>query len=91
MAPRDMPLYYSSHTTACLTKQALRALMSELLEAHEVKVRRVAASQLAGRMILKCEAPDQKALERFLEARRITSEWVMRIDLEAYDGNILEC
>ena len=86
-----MPLYYSSHTTACLTKQALRALMTELLEARGVKVRRAAASQLAGRMNLECEAPDQKVLEEFLEARHISSEWVMRIDLEAYDGNILEC
>lgn len=86
-----MPLYYSSHTTACLTKQALRTLMEELLAARPVMVRRAVASQLAGRMILESEAQDQKALEQFLEARNITSEWVMRIDLDASDGNVFEC
>ncbi len=85
-----MPLYYSSHTTACLTKQALRTLMTELLEARELKVRRAAASQLAGRMILECEASDRKALEQFLEDRRLPSEWVMRIDLEAEAGAVTE-
>ncbi len=85
-----MPLYYSSHTTACLTKQALRALMLELLEAHPVTVRRAVASQLAGRMILECEAEDQKTLEQFLAARNVTSEWVMRIDLDAHDGNVVD-
>jgi hypothetical protein len=86
-----MPLYYSSHTTACLTKQALRSLMQELLEARPVTVRRAVSSQLAGRMILECEAEDQKVLEQFLTARNITSEWVMRIDLDASDGHVLEC
>ncbi len=86
-----MPLYYSSHTTACLTKQALRSLMQELLEARPLIVRRAVASQLAGRMILECEAEDQKVLEQFLTARNITSEWVMRIDLDASDGHVREC
>jgi hypothetical protein len=85
-----MPLYYSSHTTACLTKQALRGLMEELLASRPVSVRRAVASQLAGRMILECEAQDQRTLEQFLAARNITSEWVMRIDLDAHDGIVME-
>ncbi len=86
-----MPLYYSSHTTACLTKQALCGLMKELLEAQPVTVRRAVASQLAGRMILESEARDQKSLEQFLATRNITSEWVMRIDLDAHDNHVTEC
>ncbi len=85
-----MPLYFSSHTTACLTKQALRELMAELLAAREVKVRRGVASQLGGRMLLEAEAPDQKTLENFYEARRLNAEWVMRIDLDAKEGRVTE-
>jgi hypothetical protein len=85
-----MPLYFSAHTTACLTKQDLRALMEQLLRASEVQVRRMVASQLGGRMLMEAEAPDQKSLEAFFEARRVNVEWVMRIDLDAKEGTVVE-
>jgi len=91
-----MPLYFSAHTTACLTKQAIRKLMQDLLGAPEVpkvpevKVRRCVASQLAGRMITEVEAPDQATLEKFFEARFVNCQWVMRIDLDAHDGGVTE-
>ena len=85
-----MPVYFSAHTTACLTKQALRELMNGLLVAPEVKVRRCVASQLAGRMITEVEAPDQPTLEKFFEARFVNCQWVMRIDLDAHDESVTE-
>ncbi len=85
-----MPLYFSAHTTACLTKQDLRRLMTELLAATEVKVRRVVSSQLGGRMLVEAEASDQKTLEKFFESRRINCQWVMPIDLDAHDGAVTE-
>ncbi len=85
-----MPLYFSAHTTACLTKQALRILMKDLLEAKEVIVRRSVSSQIGGRMLVEAKAPDQKTLEKFFEDRRINCEWVMRIDLDAREGEITE-
>lgn len=85
-----MPIYYSAHTTACLTKQALRQLMEDLLKAKEVAVRRVVSSQIAGRMLTEAEAPDQPALERFFEAHLVNCEWIMRIDLDASGGEIKE-
>ncbi len=85
-----MPLYFSAHTTACLTKQALRELMKELRAASEVKVRRSVASQIGGRMLVEVEAPDQATLEKWFEARRINVEWIMRIDLDGKDGGIVE-
>jgi len=85
-----MPLYLSAHTTACLTKQALRELMKGLFEAAEVKVRRSVASQIGGRMLVEAEAPDQKTLEKFFADRNINCEWVMRIDLDAQDGEVSE-
>ena len=80
-----MPLYFSAHTTACLTKQALRELMQELLHTKGVKLRRSVASQIGGRMLTEVEAPDQVTVERFFESHRINCEWVMRIDLDT-DG-----
>jgi len=85
-----MPLYFSSHTTACLTKQALRQLMKEFLEAKEVEVRRCVAGQIGGRMLIETVAPDQRTLEKWFEARRINCEWVLRVDLDAQRGNIVE-
>lgn len=85
-----MPLYFSAHTTACLTKQALRELMKGLLSATDMKVSRCVASQLGGRMLTEIEAPDQPTLERWFDARRINCEWTMRIDLDGKEGSVTE-
>ncbi len=85
-----MPLYFSSHITACLTKQALRELMSQAFAATEVSVRRAFAGQLGGRMLLEIEAPNQGTVERWIAANRLNAEWVMRIDLEGHPGNVRE-
>lgn len=86
-----MPLYFSSHVTACLTKQALRQLMSEAFKAGDVKVRRAVASQLAGRMLLEIEAADQSTIEKWINANRLNAEWVMRIDLDGRPEGVEEC
>ncbi len=85
-----MALYFSAHTTACLTRQALRVLIQELLAGSGVKVRRCVASQIGGRLLVESEAPDQATLERWFEARRITWEWIMRIDLDGQGGSVTE-
>ena len=83
-----MALYFSAHTTACLTKQALAELMGQLLVTTDITVRRAVASQHGGRMLLEIEAPDQTSLERWFEARRLNCEWVMRIDLDGQGGEV---
>ncbi len=85
-----MPIYFSAHTTACLTKQALKELMQQLLAAKEVKVRRCVASQIGGRMLIEAEAPDQPTLEKFFTARYVNIEWTMRVDLDAAEGSVAE-
>jgi len=85
-----MPLYFAAHTTACLTKQALKELMLTLMNAKEVKVRRCLSSQIGGRMLTEIEAPDQTTLEKFLQSRYVNSEWIMRIDLDAKDATVTE-
>ena len=86
-----MPLYFSAHTTACLTKQALRDLITQLLAAPDMKVRRCVASQLGGRMITEVEAADQATLEKWFDARHINCEWTMRIDLDGKGASVSEC
>ena len=86
-----MPLYVAAHTTACLTKQALRELMLTLMNGKEVKVRRCLSSQIGGRMLTEVEAPDQPALEKFFRSHYVNCEWIMRIDLDAKDGTVKEC
>jgi len=85
-----MPLYFSAHTTACLTKQALRELMKELMKPSQVKIRRCVASQIAGRLLAELEAPDQSAVEKYFASRFVNIEWVMRIDLDGREGDVME-
>jgi hypothetical protein len=94
-----MALFFAAHTTACLTKQALRKLMHDLLNPAEpaatvpaatVKVRRAVVSQLAGRMLTEADAPDQATLEKWFAARLVNCEWVMRIDLDAQGDTVTE-
>ncbi len=85
-----MALYYSSHTIACLTKQALRELMKTMMASPGVKVRRCAASQLAGRMIAELEAPNQATLENWFNQHHLNVEWLMRVDLEGTNGEVGE-
>lgn len=85
-----MRVYFSAHPTACLTKQAMRELMEQLLSATEVKVRRCVASQIGERMLIEAEAPDRATLEKWFEARHIKCEWAMPIDLDAREGSVVE-
>ncbi len=85
-----MPLYFSAHTTACLTKQALRELMKELLAATDMRVHRCVASQLGGRMLTEVDAPDQPTLEKWFDGHRVNCEWIMRIDLDGKEGTVTE-
>lgn len=85
-----MPLYFSSHVTACLTKQALAELMRRAFQAQEVKVRRAVSSQHGGRMLLEIEAADQRAIEKWIDANRLNAEWVMRIDLDGTPEGVRE-
>ena len=85
-----MPLYFSSHTTACLTKQALKQLMLEMMGDSEVKLRRTVSGQIVGRMLTEVEASDQPTLEKWFARRNINIEWMMRVDLDASDGEVKE-
>ena len=69
-----MPLYFSSHTTACLTKQALKQFMLDMMGDSEVTLRRTVSGQIAGRMLTEVESPDQPTLEKWFARRNINIE-----------------
>lgn len=85
-----MARYFSAHTTACLTKQALKELMQRLLAAKDIKVLRAVSSQVGGRMLTEAEAPDRQTLEKFFEEHYVNCEWIMRLDLDARPEGITE-
>jgi hypothetical protein len=85
-----MARYFSAHTTACLTKQALKDLMQRLLASTDVKVLRVVSSQVGGRMLTEAEAPDRQILEKFFDVNYVNCEWIMPIDLDAQPEGITE-
>ena len=85
-----MPLYFSCHTTACLTKQALKKLMLEMMKDSEVKLCRVVSGQIAGRMLTEVEASDQLTLEKWFASRNINIEWTIRVELDASGGKVKE-
>jgi hypothetical protein len=85
-----MPLYVSAHTTACLTKQSAKELMLRMMNSKEVNVTRCLCSQIGGRMLTEVESPDQPTLEKFFRSQHMNCEWIMRIDLEAKDGAMVE-
>jgi len=77
-----MPRYISQHTIACLTRQALQALIAELKRDEKVKCVRFVSDSLEGNLLCEFEAPDKETVVAFLDARRMRPNWVMRVEHE---------
>jgi hypothetical protein len=77
-----MPHYISQHTIACLTRQALQALMAELKRDETVKTIRCVADSLEGKLLCEFEAPDKETVLAFLNAHNMRPQWVMRVEQE---------
>jgi hypothetical protein len=60
-----MPRYISQHTIACLTRQALQALIAELKRDEAVKTIRCVSDSLEGKLLCEFEAPDKETVWRF--------------------------
>ena len=77
-----MPRYISQHTVACLTRQALQALMAELKRDETVKMIRCVSDSLEGKLLCEFEAPDKETVVDFLNAHNMRPQWVMRVENE---------
>ena len=77
-----MPRYISQHTIACLTRQALEALLAELKRDEKVKCIRFVSDSLEGKLLCEFEAPDKDTVVSFLDAHKMRPHWVMRVEHE---------
>jgi len=77
-----MPRYISQHTVACLTRQALQALVLDLKRDETVKCLRFVSDSLEGKLLCEFEAPDKATVVAFLTAHRMQPQWIMRVENE---------
>ncbi len=89
-----MPRFISAHIIACMTRQQVESLVKRFVEESSDGVRnlRVQCDTVLGRMVCEWEAPDSDTLMDWLEARNVkfrgSGEWMMRVQIEAVDGNV---
>ena len=84
-----MPRYISQHTLACLTRQGANDLARRLHAAGPVTARRVLANMQEGKMLVEFDAPSREELEKHLAAEKFHFDWLLRVELEFTDGNLL--
>jgi hypothetical protein len=77
-----MSRYISQHTVACLTRQALQALIGELKRDETVKTIRCVSDSLEGKLLCEFEAPDKETVIAFLTAHNMHPQWVVRVENE---------
>ena len=77
-----MPRYISQHTIACLTRQALEALITDLKRDGTVKCIRFVSDSLEGKLLCEFESPDKETTVGFLNAHNMHPQWVMRVENE---------
>ena len=77
-----MPRYISQHTIACLTRQALQALVAELKRDEVVQTIRCVADSLEGKLLCEFEAPDKETVVAFLDVHNMRPNWVMKVESE---------
>ena len=77
-----MPRYISQHTIACMTRQALQALIAELRRDETANCVRFVSDSLEGKLLCEFEAPDKEMALAFLTVHNMHPQWVMRVEHE---------
>jgi len=77
-----MPRYLSQHTIACLTRQVLQSLVTELKRDQTIKTIRCVSDSLEGKLVCEFEAPDKESVLAFLNRHNMRPQWVMRVENE---------
>jgi hypothetical protein len=85
-----MPLYLSQHTLACLTRQGAEALMRRMQAGHEAKAERVMVNMLEGKMFAEFRADSREALEAWLKTEGMHFDWLVRIEWESREGQLIQ-
>ena len=77
-----MPRYISQHTIACLTRQALQAIIADLKRDATVTTIRCVSDSQQGKLLCEFEAPDKETVVVFLSDLNMRPQWVMRVENE---------
>jgi hypothetical protein len=89
-----MSRYLTAHVITCMTRQDLQRLITQFHRESTgpIKLLRADCDTQSGRMACEWEAPDREALVDWLARRRVRfrgqEEWVMKVQLEARDGEL---
>jgi len=83
-----MPRYLSQHTLGCLTRQGAAELVRRMHAATSFSMRRVSLNLQEGRMLVEYEAAERTPIEEWLTAQKMHSDWLMRVEMEARDGEL---
>lgn len=78
-----MPLYLTSHSLACLTRQGAEELVKILWKPSPVTPVRVMVNLTEGKMFAEFEAADREAAERWLTELGFHRDWLVRLELES--------
>jgi hypothetical protein len=90
-----MPKFVSAHIIACMTRQQVERLAKQFMEEESdgVKSLRVQCDTMLGRMVCEWEAPDRNTLVEWLKKRHVHfrggGEWVMHVQIEAVEGDVV--
>lgn len=84
-----MPRYLSQHTMACLTRQGAQELTARLHAAQPVQARRVLLSMHDGKMFVEFEASNREELEKWLQSEKFHFDWLLRIDYESSESQLV--
>jgi hypothetical protein len=85
-----MARYLSLHALGCLPKPAFVALCQKLFASSGATVRRVFAGQIAEKLLVEFDAADSDAAAAWLRERKLTPQWIMRVDYESDDESVRE-
>jgi hypothetical protein len=84
-----MPVYLSQHTLACLTRQGAEALMRRMQAGDVAKAERVMVNMLEGKMFAEFRADSREALETWLKTQSMHFDWLVRIEWESREGQLV--
>jgi hypothetical protein len=85
-----MPLYLSQHTLACLTRQGAEALMRRMQAGDVAKAERVMVNMLEGKMFAEFRAESREVLETWLKTQGMHFDWLVRIEWESQEGQLIQ-
>jgi hypothetical protein len=77
-----MARYLTQHTLSCLTRQGAEGLAKRLQSSEAPRAGRILVNMLEGKMVVEFSAPSRDALEAYLKAENMHSDWVLRIECE---------